>query len=617
MIDASMSHAKLDILKKAVQVILDKVPQESYLLIGVSTSTGFDWLTPEPTKNSSSHKEQLSSVIKENLETECADYPMDISAALLASLEMDMGPQNNLPRTVIILSNGTICNKLEVESLLTKSLKCHNSRVSAIGIGNGSSDSFLRTIAAKGLGLYDTLTGTSHIEDKLELFLKRLRLPTISNVTFDTKGQNNILMILPVLDTNQYLVKGLPIEIFVYLKDKLQPVEGNKKAYTQQIIMNYDDLEGKKTPQSLIIALSPCPDQIGNLARDFHKVIVNRLLMSVDELKFHGKDKPFVETYGQDWATRVALEHQILTSYTSFLAVAEPLPKGFDIMNDDLSVLRNEGNVARGETKVIKPVLGSDVTNSYKSGLVEKDFSNARFHKKNYSKLSNRMSKSHSDNELRTRSSSRISSIPQLSDNSSDIQTNDSINDAEIYHSIMEDRGPGEQAPDNFNLGAGRATRSPERIKPSPDKRVNIPKTPMWDGLELIEESDEEGHRSRSESPKDVIQKPIKEITIEPSKPLNPENLPEFLSKAQLTDGSWELNETNLTELGLTEDQIQVTATTLGIDTISVLVILCMTYVENQKYMKIFKNGMVFLTKMKKLKYSDFSKQISSAHRSN
>lgn len=604
LVDASMSHTKLDIQKKAVQILIEKIPQESYILLGVSNSSGLDMLTPEPMRCSSSVKEKLSAELKDLLENDSVDHPMDISAALLSSLEMNMGGQNNLPRTVVILSNGTICNKAEVDALLRKSLKCHNSRVSAIGIGNGSSDSFLRTIASKGLGIFEILTGTSHIEEKLDMFMKRLRLPAINNIQFDTKGENNILTILPVLHPNQCLIKGLPIEIFVYLKEKNQPVEGSKKI--QQITMTYDDLEGKKTSQSILIALSSV-DENPN-AGDFHKVIVNRLLMSAEDLKLEGKDKHLISAYGEDWAKKIALEHQILTPATSFLAVAESLPEGFDILNGDLSVFRKESNIAHGEVKFVKPVLGSDATQSFKSGMIEKDFSSARFHKKNFSKLSNRISKNNSDNELRTRTSSKISSIPQRSDlDSTEVATNDSLN-TDIYYEIMADKGSEYQAPDNCYMGSGKTTKKPDSRSP-PDRRRSL------NPLIPIAESDDESRSRSNSATRDSPKLPIKEITIQPTKSANEEKIAEFVSTCQQPEGNWKIEASILTELGITEDGLSTTATNLKLDSETVLVILCMSYLENSKYVDKFKLGMKFLLKVKKAKYSDISKHVISALR--
>ena len=118
--------------------------------------------------------------------------------------------------------------------MITDSLAMNNSRISAIGIGNGTSDSFLRTITFKGSGLFEVINDTSDIEKKVEILMKRLRMTTLDGVKFEWDASSNISYILPIVKPSQSFLKGAEMEVFVYFE------RGSDRRRTEKLCQ--DDL---------------------------------------------------------------------------------------------------------------------------------------------------------------------------------------------------------------------------------------------------------------------------------------------------------------------------------------------------------------------------------------
>ena len=160
---------------------------------------------------------------------------IEISPLLKAIFEMEFDIP--YPRSVIIMSNGNLKEQAVLERLLTTSRNLKDTRVSAVGIGSGCSDSFLRIIASKGLGLIECLTSHTILESRCKMFMSRLRAKTVSNLSFEY-DDSSILKVLPICTRNQSILKSSAIEVFIYLKH--QANLQNKKV---AVVMHYFDEE--------------------------------------------------------------------------------------------------------------------------------------------------------------------------------------------------------------------------------------------------------------------------------------------------------------------------------------------------------------------------------------
>ena len=279
--------------------------------------------------------------------------------ALKAVLEMNFPNIKELPRNIVMVGNGVFDFQKQIDQLIATSLEKHNSRISAIGIGNGTADSFLRTITTKGSGLFELVNEAKEIEEKVDIFMKRLRMPTITNVSWEWDEKANIAYVLPVTKPKQTFLKGAPMELFVYFKESKIPDQLN-----QPIKMTYFDCEDGKSKQ-ITFQLKP---YTGRLEKKIYKLVMNQLLLAEAEIEESAtnpesplakQSAAFKDLFGgENWASSLAVQHQIMSKHTAFLAVPfEHFPQDFDQMNDNLDELDPEFLERIALNKVVVPCL--------------------------------------------------------------------------------------------------------------------------------------------------------------------------------------------------------------------------------------------------------------------
>lgn len=252
----------------------------------------YEWLTITPLQATYENKKLVTDLIKIKRESMGG---IEISPLLKAIFEMDF--EIPYARSVIIISNGNLKEQGVLERLLTTSRNLKDTRVSAVGIGSGCSDSFLRIIASKGLGLIECLTSHTILESRCKMFMVRLRAKTVSNIQFEF-DETAIVQVLPICSPNQSILKSSAIEVFIYLKDKVN-LQGKKQA----VIMHYFDEEDQSN-KSLTIFIE---DKFTSKQEEMHKVCINELLLSYDELKLVGQDKRLCMSWGNNWHINLAV----------------------------------------------------------------------------------------------------------------------------------------------------------------------------------------------------------------------------------------------------------------------------------------------------------------------
>ena len=297
------------------------------------------------------------------------------------------------PRSIILIGRGAVCCQAESEKIIDESLTTYNSRISAIGIGNGVSELFLRTVTVKGGGLFEIVSDEGVSKKMVENLTKRLRMPYFGNVKFDWSSSPNVGYILPVIKEKQTFLKGVQFAVVVYFKEETKnpkikeqsPTEAEKKS-SSSIKMTYIDSE-TKNEASLIFEVKHYE---GSHEKEIHKLLINQLLFSKQEIDsvassldtYQGKLAAAFRDHcgGDGWASNLAVEYQILSKWTAYLAEPEPV---------DISMARQPLKMA--EDKVIVPNLlasellhdNSQTTQSLKSVLHEKSssssFSSSKF----------------------------------------------------------------------------------------------------------------------------------------------------------------------------------------------------------------------------------------------
>jgi len=330
----SMNKDKFTLLTAVSENLIKKIPEESYFMV-VKFSDSYEWLSEHPLKGTQENKDMMLGHIKVELSGRGG---VDIAPSLKAALEMDFnfteksGAVNlsQYQRSIIIVSNGNIKEQKTLEGLILRSRSTMNTRVSAIGIGNGASDSFLRIASEKGLGLMEVIYSPKQVEDRVKVFLKRLQSQCIKSIRFEY-DEKAIIQVLPMYSLELRHLKTGSFGVYVYFRKGIV-----LKKYTVMMYY-YDEEDGSNYSLNLHFDLANA-----QVSKELHKVCINELLLNSDDVKFFGRERNFVEEFGKNWPTKISIENQVFCSESAFLVIAADTPKNFDPIKGDLSELGYE-----------------------------------------------------------------------------------------------------------------------------------------------------------------------------------------------------------------------------------------------------------------------------------
>lgn len=351
-VSCSMAGIKLNIMKEAAKLVINNIKDHNLVLVAkfaadleLLTASSGAVLASAETKEYI--KNQIDSITKEDI---AQANGLNITRALKECFDNDAltsAEYQHAPRSFIILSNGNASNETSLDALLSVGSRKHETRVSAIGIGSGSADYFLQKIVTKGQGIFEVLGSPEHINERVNFFMKRLNNPTFKILKYEILDPS-IIQVLPTPQKSVSYLKGTPFEVFVYMKDR---VEYQSKVALNLYYQDGDDCIPKK------IGLMLQHGQVSN-PLDLFKICIHELLYQAAENT--SLNPIFEEQLGSKWATSLAIQNNILTENTAFIAVAVEEPPVFD--PNDLSEIE-ESLEQKSENLIEKPDEGKKQAN--------------------------------------------------------------------------------------------------------------------------------------------------------------------------------------------------------------------------------------------------------------
>lgn len=376
-----MHSNKIILLTQTISRLIKEMPEESYFMVA-KFSDSYEWLSENPLACTEINKNKIKSRLEQETKGRGG---VDIAPLLKATLEMDFAL--DLPRSIIIVSNGNLKEQGVLERVMVHSRSVRNTRISCIGIGNGSCDSFLQVVSSKGCGLMDTICSPNQINDRIYLFMKRLRAKSISDIKFEF-DESVFLKVLPNFDPNQKHLKSAAFEVQAFFRRNVA-----LKRYS--IFMYYlDEEDNSKKSLTIIVDLTSAVP-----SADMYKLTINELLLSSDELKLLGKDKPLVDDIGPTWAVKVAVDAQVFSIDTAYLAIAVATPAGFDPIKGSLNSigLQKEVRSEPNKQSVVPAMVSSDyLKKTAASSTMDTSLANTKFSLTNFDLMSRRHTKEQS-----------------------------------------------------------------------------------------------------------------------------------------------------------------------------------------------------------------------------
>lgn len=221
-----------------------------------------------------------------------ADGGTEMSTALRQALA---NPVDGYLRQVVFITDGSVGNEEELFKQIQQQLR--SARLFTVGIGSAPNNWFMKKAAQAGRGTFITIPYASVAEEKMAALFRQIESPALTDLAIDWIGGPADVAPSPLHD----LYLGSPLIFSAELGDSTTGfrITGNLGQTPWEQTLNLND-----TPAS------------GN---GLSSVWARQKISSLLEQQRHSQDS---ELY-RPLVTRIALDHQLLSPYTSFVAVDE------------------------------------------------------------------------------------------------------------------------------------------------------------------------------------------------------------------------------------------------------------------------------------------------------
>jgi len=230
----------------------------------------------------------------------------EILSALQAATRVPL--MKGYPRIMMVLTDGAVSNPSEVISHVRNSAE--KVRVCSVGIGYGASEFLVKNIAKAGKCTSQFVLDNEDIGDKAIYMIKAATSQSIENIDFNIDCFNSVnRRVFTEASKMGMLLKDEPFKKWIYLKEVADIQYCNTK------ISYFNNLkETTATEEFKIEGFSNA-----EVTETWHKVAYDARIKDLDiDLKSKGSSEEL-----KNQIIQLSVKYQILTGYTSFLAVIQ------------------------------------------------------------------------------------------------------------------------------------------------------------------------------------------------------------------------------------------------------------------------------------------------------
>lgn len=220
------------------------------------------------------------------------------------------------PRFVFLLTDGTVSNTEEV--ILMAKKKSRFSRISSIGIGNGASLRLIEGSAQVGKGKYVMISDSENPSEKIISLLESSLTPLIRKIKLGY-DKTDLQSITPNPATIPYILKDSIVNFYLTYKGKLTQPKTVSLEYVDSVTGKVHRSEVTVSSQSNSY---PFVDKMAHfkVLRALEDLSKDKDIKTEDLIDYRGEVKNYTEE-----ATAYSVKYQILSEYTSFVAVGKEL----------------------------------------------------------------------------------------------------------------------------------------------------------------------------------------------------------------------------------------------------------------------------------------------------
>lgn len=224
----------------------------------------------------------------------------NMAPALQAALQSPASPSHL--RQVVFITDGSVGNEAQLFSIIHRQLD--NARLFTVGIGSAPNSFFMRRAAQFGRGTFTHIGSQAVVAEKMSELFNKLESPVLRNLTLDWPGALKADVWPKQLPD---LYQGEPLLIKVRFDSPLSP--------TPQTLRVSGDTGA--APWQRELSISSAGQTLDNSPTGIAKLWAREKIRSLLDDKIRGRDEATVRTD----VLAVALEHQLMSPYTSFVAI--------------------------------------------------------------------------------------------------------------------------------------------------------------------------------------------------------------------------------------------------------------------------------------------------------
>jgi hypothetical protein len=297
----SMLGERYDNMKKALTQIIKEIPDKSLFNI-ISFGSTFEKMYPESV---------LVEKFRQDAVDKIATWTNDLGGTeILAPLQEALkGPSlNGLPKIIFLLTDGDVSNADEIIKIARENRA--KARINTIGIGNGVSNHFIKTVAKASNGIYEFVNKSEELNSKVMQFIYNSISPYLNDfkIDFTPDSQQMIQETYPKLSDIQFILKNEPFRLYIFLKkgigmDKLNNLQADISyfnSYTNNKESNKIQASKNEVSQETIL----------------HKVAIKQKLDDLEASK--NEDSANADNIKKEMVD-LSVKNQVLCSETAFI----------------------------------------------------------------------------------------------------------------------------------------------------------------------------------------------------------------------------------------------------------------------------------------------------------
>ncbi len=290
-IDTSGSMAG-DAMTAAIATLVDAIaglrPEDSFNIIEFNSDYTSFFDSPQPATPDNRKAAQLRA----------RRLYADGGTEMLAPLREALGySDTNLLRQVVFITDGSVGYEETVIESIKNTLG--NARLFTVGIGTAPNHWFMRKVAAAGRGTFHNISSVSEVSGEMSKLLRKLESPALTDLQVSVEGGTAEIMPDPIPD----LYANEPVVVAAKL---------DSGVHSLNVSGRWGDQNWHES-----ISIDNAPRSGAGLSSVWAKQKMESLL---DKQRAHS-DPEFYRSL----ITSIALDHQLVSPYTSFIAI-EPKP---------------------------------------------------------------------------------------------------------------------------------------------------------------------------------------------------------------------------------------------------------------------------------------------------